>query len=217
MNMSNKYCQLAESESRHVRLKYMVIISFFMAMLCSNSIPAAAAYRQHDSHEHGAAVLNVALEGEELAIELVSPAANIVGFEHEPATEKEQQAVSEARRQLMEGGELFKFPESAECILERAEVNSDFDSPAHEEHAEEPVHEHEKGKQQADSADHESHGDFRAEYHFHVGRPRALTFLETLLMQRFPAIDHLEVRLVTPSAQTTVELPPGSVRVELPK
>ena len=42
----------------------------------------------HKAHVHGVAHLNVALEDNELYIEFISPAANIVGFEHQPKTEK---------------------------------------------------------------------------------------------------------------------------------
>ena len=38
----------------------------------------AAEYRHHEAHEHGVAHMNVAFEGNELYIELISPAANIV-------------------------------------------------------------------------------------------------------------------------------------------
>jgi hypothetical protein len=52
-------------------------------------------------------------------------------------------------------------------------------------------------------------------YHFHVGRPKALTYLEVRLMQSFPAIERLMVQLATQSTQTAVELTPAIFRVEL--
>jgi len=44
---------------------------------------------QHSAHLHGHAELTLALEGRALEINLASPAANIVGFEHK-ATSSEQ-------------------------------------------------------------------------------------------------------------------------------
>ena len=49
----------------------------------------AGEHHHHDAHVHGVAHLNVALEGNDLYIELTSPAANIVGFEHDPRTQNQ--------------------------------------------------------------------------------------------------------------------------------
>ena len=40
----------------------------------------AAEYRHHEAHEHGVAHMNVAVERNELYIEFISPAANIVAL-----------------------------------------------------------------------------------------------------------------------------------------
>ena len=57
---------------------------------------AVSETRQLGSHEHGAAILNVAIADESLSIEYRTPAANIVGFEHAPSTEAQVQAVHDA-------------------------------------------------------------------------------------------------------------------------
>ena len=69
-----------------------------------------SATRQHEAHEHGSARLNVALEGADLYVEFVSPAANIVGFEYEARTEEEKRTVHEALETL-ESAEQ-RYPES---------------------------------------------------------------------------------------------------------
>lgn len=45
--------------------------------------------RQHGAHEHGAAKLLIAQEGEHVEIILETPAYNIIGFEHMPSTEEQ--------------------------------------------------------------------------------------------------------------------------------
>ena len=47
--------------------------------------------RHHDAHVHGIGKLNVAFDGNNLIIELTSPAVNIVGFEHQAQNQKEEE------------------------------------------------------------------------------------------------------------------------------
>ena len=77
---------------------------------------------QQSAHVHGIATLNLAIEGDELGIEFVSPAGNIVGFEHEAVTEAERRAIRDAIEQLRKGNELFDLPLAASCSLHVAEV-----------------------------------------------------------------------------------------------
>jgi hypothetical protein len=59
------------------------------------------------AHEHGVARLNLAVAGNSLTIELFSPAANIVGFEHHPRTQAQKDQVKEARKTLEAAQTLF--------------------------------------------------------------------------------------------------------------
>ena len=70
----------------------------------------AAEFRHHEAHEHGVAHMNVAFEGNELYIEFISPAANIVGFEHQPRTQEQKAAVKAAIKKLEAGEKLFALP-----------------------------------------------------------------------------------------------------------
>ena len=77
---------------------------------------------QQSAHVHGIATLNLAMEGDELEIEFVSPAGNIVGFEHEAVTAGERRAIRDAIEQLKKGNELFDLPLAASCSLHVAAV-----------------------------------------------------------------------------------------------
>ena len=90
-------------------------------LLMLTSVAAA----QQSAHVHGIATLNLAMEGDELQIEFVSPAGNIVGFEHEAVTEAERRAIRDAIEQLRKGHELFDLPPAASCSLHVAEVEHD--------------------------------------------------------------------------------------------
>ena len=104
---------------------------------------------QQSAHVHGIATLNLAMEGDELEIEFVSPAGNIVGFEHEAVTAAERRAIRDAIEQLRKGNELFDLPLAASCSLHVAEVEHD--------HGEEETGEEGDGAD-AEQDDHDEHG-----------------------------------------------------------
>ena len=46
-----------------------------------------------DAHVHGEAELTIAFEGQRIEMQLVSPAANIFGFEHAPKNDEQNEQV----------------------------------------------------------------------------------------------------------------------------
>ena len=64
--------------------KKTVLFTFVMA--CSAPVLA-----QQAAHVHGLASINLAMQGDELQIEFISPAEGLVGFEYEPSTAAEKQ------------------------------------------------------------------------------------------------------------------------------
>ena len=119
-------------------------LGLFLAAACSAA--AVAETRQHGSHEHGSAVLNVAIADQLLSVEYITPAANIVGFEHTPSTDDQMNAVNEAI-ELLETGKVLNIPTGAACTLTHAEVEHEAEKDEHEEPA------------NAGSNEHEGHGD----------------------------------------------------------
>jgi hypothetical protein len=83
-------------------------------------------HRQQGAHVHGIVALNLALKGQEVRIELDSPAANIVGFEHAPSSESDHAALDKAVATLKDGDRLFRFNEDAGCRMETANVTSEL-------------------------------------------------------------------------------------------
>ena len=83
-----------------------------------------------DAHEHGVASLNLVVDGGQLIIELDSPAANIVGFEHMPGSAEDFAALADARKQLLRADALFAITDAAGCALEEAEAKSPLSTPA---------------------------------------------------------------------------------------
>jgi len=164
-------------------------------------------HHQHGAHVHGLAALNLALEGREVHIELDSPAANIVGFEHAPASESDHAALDQAVAVLKDGDRLFRFNDEAGCRMENAKVSSELleeehEKHEHEGHAEEHAdeqheHEHEEGG---------THSDIEVAYHFECSAPGALKQLTVELFKAFPGMHELEVQYVIESKQGAAEL-----------
>lgn len=63
---------------------------------------------QHGAHVHGIGELNLVQQGAVLQMELLLPAANITGFEHQPGTPQQQQQLDKAIAQL-QSAELFSI------------------------------------------------------------------------------------------------------------
>ncbi len=175
-----------------------------IAAACMFSSVAALAqqgFRQHDAHEHGTAQLNVAVDGNQLLIELSSPAANLVGFEHEPTSDEDIDQATTAAQVLHDASQMFATPFAANCAIDRVKVEMPWDLqgslkpgtlPA-EQHA---AHEH----------DHGDHSDIEAEYSYTCGNPESLTELDMVLFQTFPATERVHVQYITATNQGSVEL-----------
>jgi hypothetical protein len=177
----------------------------------------AEEFRHHEAHEHGVAHLNVAHDGKNLYIEMTSPAANIVGFEHQPRTQEQKAAVKEAIKKLEAWEALFVLPAGTEGGLAKSKVHTDIASDS--DHTSEDTHTHEhneSGKKDGEdkhrhqenheSNEHQRHSEFKAEYHFVCKNPEKLVYIDVMLLSVFPSIEHIEVQLLTDTKQTALEL-----------
>lgn len=177
-------------------------------------LPLAAAHAAHDehehhdehaslaAHEHGAAQLNVALEGQRLELALESPAMNLVGFEHAAASANDKAAVAHAQQHLQAPLALFGIAPAAGCVI----TSHALHSPLFEAHAEEHA---EHGKE------HEAeHSDIDANYLLTCSQPQALSAIDlSELFKRFPATDKIQVQLIGPNGQQGAELSAAQPRL----
>lgn len=151
-----------------------------------------------DAHEHGAAMLNVVLDGQVLELELESPAMNLVGFEHAAKSTADKAKVAAARSQLTQPQVLFGL-NAGDCTISKQEV----ESPLFAKHADSDEHEHEKS--------HDSeHSDIHAHYSLDCQKPEELQQLDLgELFKRFPATEKIQVQLIGPNGQQGLELTPA--------
>lgn len=200
-------------------IKFLFTTALVLAQAIAVHTIMAGEYRQHGAHEHGVAHLNVAVEGNDLTIELFSPAANIVGFEHYPRTQVQKDQVKEARKKLEATQTLFQLPAQAQARVLRSMVETDIDSDSSDalhHHEQDGVHEEDEKSghdHHEDGHVHERHSDFKAEYHFICNKPEKLGYLDVILMRIFPGIERIEVQILTDTGQAAKELTAKDYRI----
>ncbi|MFI8384124.1 DUF2796 domain-containing protein [Pseudomonas sp. NPDC079086] len=150
-----------------------------------------------EAHEHGAAQLNVALDGKVLELQLESPAMNLVGFEHAAKSDADKAKVAAARSQLEQPQTLFGLA-AGDCNVSKQELESPlFAEHKHEEHKHEESHDSE-------------HSDVHAHYSLDCQKPEELKQLDLgELFKHFPATEKIQVQLIGPNGQQGMELTPA--------
>lgn len=202
---------------------------------CSLLIAAAPAVahgpHEHAAHEHGAARLDVAVEGSTVEISLESPLANALPFEHAPRNAAQRQAVQNMAATLRQAENIFVFPKSAQCrsknvtlesevlpaaLLEakagqpREQAHSGQNSPAvaaadaHHEH--EAHHADDHSTEHGGHEGHDGHADMDASFTFTCAQPEALRGMDVRLFSVWPDLHELRVQIVSPSGQHSAEL-----------
>ena len=191
------------------------------SLLMLTSVTAA----QQSAHVHGIATLNLAMEGDELEIEFVSPAGNIVGFEHEAVTAAERRAIRDAIEQLRKGNELFDLPLAASCSLHVAEVEHGHGEKKKREDGHGQDAEHDDGDEHGYASDEEhgthsgqgakhddgdehghagDEGDTHSEFHARYRCECNGSAIETIgvrLFDYWPRIEAIRVQALTPDGQ----------------
>jgi len=156
--------------------------------------------RHAESHEHGAAELAIALDGNQLIAEFTSPGMNIVGFEHEAKNADETAAVKAAVEKLGMGAELIEL-KGAGCSLLEADVEAEgLLAEGHEDdHPEEGHHEHEHEGEEA-------HAEFEATYTFNCVTPDQLSGVSVSFFEQWPGIEEIEAVFLSDDHQISAEL-----------
>ena len=130
------------------------------------------------AHEHGVGTLTIAVEGNDVEIELTVPGSDVVGFEHVPSSDIERQAVTSGAKSLHDVDGIINLASEAKCQSENVRVTSD-------------LMEDKKGDHK------EVHGEFVARYHFHCDNPKQLTSATLGFFKAFPSAHELEAKWIT--------------------
>ncbi len=193
--------------------------NIFMVLVClvvSFSFSAHAS-REKDSHEHGAANVMLAMEGEKLQLNFEVPSESLIGFEHFPKSQDQRWYFNEAIKSLLEPSKLFSIPADAECLLVGINVSQSLFA-AKDEHGHEEKDEH--GHEEKDEHGHdeseksEIHSEFISKYHWNCEHLDEIDSIGSQLMNIFPRIEEIRVRWITKNNQGSIELESKDDRIK---
>ncbi|HHP0468614.1 TPA: zinc uptake protein ZrgA [Vibrio harveyi] len=146
-----------------------------LALVIGLSLTATAnaeEYRQHEAHVHGHVEFNIAQDGKDLLIEITSPGADVVGFEHAPENAEQENALNNAIAALKDTNKLFAINQQAKCVIEDVHVAHTLGEESHEghDHHDHEGHDHDKHDHEGhdhDKHDHDKHKDHDHDEHAH--------------------------------------------------
>ena len=169
--------------------------------------------RQLEAHEHGAALVMMAMEGEKLQLEFEVSSDSLVGFEHFPEADKDREVFATAMATLSHPSKLFGIPEEAECIPVGIKVSQTLFS-GEGEHHEGEHHEHGDDHDESKSGkdeDHDEHGEdvhseFHSSYLWNCHHADDLDSIQTRMMKVFPRIEEIRVQWIVGDRQGAMEI-----------
>lgn len=151
------------------------------------------------AHEHGVGSLNLVVDGNDVSIELDSPADNLLGFEYLPTSDADKAKVKALRAQLTEADTLFLFPAAAACSLTGVELSSALFDAVADQHGH--AHDHDEKDQAA-----EGHADIQAQFQFTCTQAAQLDQIQVALFSAFPGTERLLLQAIGPKGQQGGEL-----------
>lgn len=166
--------------------------SCLLAAACLLPIPALAG--PPGAHVHGAARLQVAVDGDTLNLQLETPLANLVGFEHAPRTDQQKRAIRAMAERLRQAGEIFTPSPAARCTTVSVELESPLLQPS-------------------PPSGGDGHADLDGSFVFRCQDPAALRDLEVGLFASFPKLRRIDVQVAGPRGQSAARLSPQQRRV----
>jgi hypothetical protein len=168
-----------------------------------------------DAHVHGAATLQIAVDGNRLTLDFMSPLDNLAGFEHAPQTEKQKVAARDMVKRLRAPELLFAPTAEAQCQPGAVNLESAVLGPALLTGAAasvKPDSETRSGKGAVQAA-RGGHASISGEFVFTCSRPQALSGLELKAFDVFPRLKRVDVQVAGAKKQNAARLTPTSRRI----
>lgn len=150
------------------------------------------------AHEHGAARLDVALDGGTLTLALQTPLDGLLGFERAPRNAAEQRQADAAIATLRAADRLFAIDPAARCQLASVVLTSAplklGDAPPRPQ---------------------DGHADLDGEFVFRCAS--APGWIDAGLFRAFPRLARIDVQVAAPKGQRKLVLKRPAQRLELPR
>jgi hypothetical protein len=198
--------------------KLMKTLSFLTVAAVIATPTFAEDARQAESHEHGVGQLDIAFDGNKIAMELHAPGADIVGFEYAATSAEDLAAIDAAIAGLAKPFDLFGLPADAGCKVVEAsaelegdeshegEHDDDHKDEAHSDHKDEHKDEAHSDHSDHDEGEEDGHTEFHAEYLFECAKLDAVTEITFPYFEAFPNAKELELQVVTEKGASAFEI-----------
>lgn len=156
---------------------------------------AEEGHREHSAHMHGHARMTMVLSGNELEIEIDTPAMNLLSFEHRATSSNDKKKLSDTIKFLNSPSNWISIDKKARCNLENILVESDL--LENDDHG----HEHEHEDKQS------SHSDFKIAAKYtcsHAQKLKSVSF--SGLFNNFKGLAEIDAKWLTDYIQSATEL-----------
>ena len=144
---------------------------------------------QAGPHRHGVSELLVALDGNNLTLELTTPGKDIAGFENAPNTHEQKERYAKIVVFLKSAEKMFSLSEKAACRADDVRML-----------------EHLSDKHDDAHADDAAHGEFRVRYVYSCDSPQKLKQIVVKAFERFDAMQAIELKFIGPLGQAVRHL-----------
>jgi hypothetical protein len=179
------------------------------ALVCAAPLLSLAS----DRHVHGQSTIELVVSGAELSVRWDLPLDTLVGFEHQPNSKAQRDALATAQAQLNNAGQWLKPTPAAQCVV----ASVDVDLPGVEAGSNGHDHEHEHKEHKHESHDdHAVHADVQWLVSWRCAKPQALQGIELLAMQQWPGMQTVLVQGVANGKQFARDLRAPSRLITLP-
>jgi len=212
-------------------------LALLFSLACSDARGTGAVYEplgQRGAHEHGVAALDMAVDGALATVFLRVPAGDLFGFEHQPRTEQERQQRALALDRLESNLVVMLGLDGLGCVVSAssvagvgAEVDADH-AAQHTDHAHD-AHQHDAHQHDAHQHDDAAHGaddgtdehgdhegaEFEAEFTLACDAPLGGTELALDFRSAFPAIEKLDLQVLSERTTFGQRVPASGTRIAL--
>lgn len=166
------------------------------------------------AHQHGHADLQMAIDNERVDLLLLSPAYNLIGFEHKPRTDEQRQRVNDTEQWVSETAMINTV--AGNCTLVSSAMHVGWGEAKGDGHKHDHGHSHSHSHSHNHDNDHDSgHADIEITQTLNCPGLSESAQFETGLMARFPELEHLNVQWVGPQGQGATRLSPGTTQFRL--
>lgn len=199
----------------NIRIINIISLTFILISLFMHNKSLANVSAKFTSHTHGISELTIAIEKQWLEIEIISPAINIVGFEHKALKDAELAAVKKATSLLIKHEQLFLLT-GGSCVLDNQTIDVSSITASKFSNDSEYLHSH-KSSNNHDNHEysHTGHGEVIANYRYHCKKASTLSAITVKVFDLFVGVSQINTVWINENKQGSVILNPTNKVINL--